>query len=78
LRFQAEDKFFMNSWNLKQAIFLEGTLEITMRLEQLIKAVQSSDLIPKVCPLNLGNIRVLSLEEPKCKELQDRMLELNT
>lgn len=29
MRFKAEDKFFMNNWNLKQVIFIEGTLEIT-------------------------------------------------
>jgi hypothetical protein len=59
MRFNADDKIFMNSWNLKQVIFLEGTLEITMRLEQLVKGVQSSDLVPKIYPINLGNVRVL-------------------
>ena len=29
MRFKAEDKFFMNNWNLKQVIFIEGNLEIT-------------------------------------------------
>jgi hypothetical protein len=39
LRFRASDKFFLNSWNLKQVIFLEGTLELATRLETLIKVV---------------------------------------
>ena len=77
LRFSAEDKMFMNSWNFKQVLFMEGTLEITMRLDQLIKLVHSSDLVPKVSPENLGNIRVLSESEPKCIELQDRMADYN-
>ena len=36
MRFKAPDKLFQNAWNFKQVIFMEGTLEITMRLEQLI------------------------------------------
>ena len=39
LRFQANDKTFLNSWNLKQVIFIEGTLELATRLETLIKVV---------------------------------------
>jgi hypothetical protein len=38
-RLQAPDKMFMNAWNLKQVIFVEGSLEITTRLEKLIKVV---------------------------------------
>ena len=66
MRFKAEDKFFLNSWNLKQSIFLEGTMEITMRLDQLIKVVRSSDLVPKISHDNLGNILVLAGGEEKC------------
>lgn len=64
MRFKAGDKIFQNAWNLKQVIFLEGTLEITMRLEQLIQVVQASDH-PKTLP-NLGNVRVLDESEPLC------------
>lgn len=75
LRFKAADKTFINSWNLKQVLFIEGTLEITMRLEAIIKVVQSSDLVPRISPTDLGNIRVLDQAEPKCRELQDLMMQ---
>lgn len=77
LRFRATDKFFLNTWNLKQVIFLEGTLELTTRLETLIKVVQSTDLVPRISPTNLGNIRVLDPTEPKCLELHDKMMKNN-
>ena len=64
MRFKAGDKVFQNAWNFKQVIFLEGTLEITMRLEQLIQVVQASDH-PKTLP-NLANVRVLEESEPLC------------
>jgi hypothetical protein len=38
-RLEGEDDVFMNCWNLKQVIFLEGSLEITMRLENLIQVI---------------------------------------
>lgn len=75
MRFKAADKTFINSWNLKQVLFIEGTLEITMRLEAIIKVVQSSDLVPRISPTDLGNIRVLDQAEPKCRELQDLMMQ---
>lgn len=60
---------FMNAWNIKQAIFIEGSLEITTRLEALIKAVQSTDMVPTISPFDLGKVRVLDVEDPKCIEL---------
>ena len=65
-RFNANHKTFMNSWNIKQVVFIEGSLEITTRLETLIKIVQSTDMVPHISPFDLGKIRVLDLEEPKC------------
>ena len=76
-RFKANDKMFMNSWNLKQVIFIEGTLELTTRLETLIKIVQSTDMVPRISPTNLGNVRVLDVTEPKCKELHNKFMENN-
>ena len=76
-RFVAEDKMFLNAWNMKQVIFIEGTLELTQRLETLIKVVQSTDLVPKISPMTLGNVRVLDINEPKCKELHAKMQENN-
>lgn len=43
-----EDKIFMNSWNLKQVIMLEGTLDITNTLAKIIEDIKSEDLIQKV------------------------------
>jgi hypothetical protein len=58
-RFKSDHKVFMNSWNIKQVVFIEGTLEITTRLETLIKIVQSTDLVPNISPFDLGKVRVL-------------------
>jgi hypothetical protein len=65
-RLSAPDKMFMNAWNLKQVIFVEGSLEITTRLEKLIKVVQSTDMVPTISPFDLGKVRVLDNEETKC------------
>ena len=54
MRFQGDNEVFQNCWNLKQVIFLEGSLEITMRLANLIEVVKRSDLVPKVFPTDLG------------------------
>ena len=77
MRFKAEDKAFMNNWNMKQVIFIEGTLEITMRLEGLIKVVHSSDLIPKISPEDLGKVRVLNESEPDCQALHNKLVDIN-
>jgi hypothetical protein len=66
-RFKAADKIFQNAWNFKQTIFMEGTLEITMRLENLLSVLVRSDLIPKVLT-KLGNIRVLDSNEKAAEE----------
>jgi len=76
-RLEANDKFFMNAWNLKQAIFIEGSLEITTRLETLIKVVQSTDLVPHISPFDLGKVRVLDSEEAKCLELHEKLMQNN-
>lgn len=76
-RFMDENKVLQNTWNLKQVIFLEGTLEITMRLEQLLQVIKNSDLVPKICATDLGLVRVLKEDEPQCKKMHDRFLELN-
>jgi hypothetical protein len=34
-------------------------------------------LVPDISPFDLGKIRVLDQEEQKCKELHERMLEMN-
>jgi hypothetical protein len=76
-RLQAPDKMFMNAWNLKQVIFVEGSLEITTRLEKLIKVVQSTDMVPTISPFDLGKVRVLDNEEPKCVQLHEKLMANN-
>jgi hypothetical protein len=76
-RFKSDYKTFMNSWNIKQVIFIEGSLDITTRLDTLIKIVQSTDLVPHISPTDLGKIRVLDLEDPKCVELHDKIMTIN-
>ncbi len=68
---------FMNAWNIKQVIFIEGSLEITTTLEALIKAVQSTDLVPTISPFDLGKVRVLDIEHPKCIELHEKVMSNN-
>ena len=77
LRFRALDKMFLNSWNLRQVVFLEGTLELATRLDTLIKVVQSTDMVPRISATDLGNVRVLDPTEAKCKELHDKMMKNN-
>ena len=73
-RLSAPDKMFMNAWNLKQVIFVEGSLEITTRLEKLIKVVQSTDMVPTISPFDLGKVRVLDNEETKCIQLHEKLM----
>ena len=43
-----EDKMYMNAWNLKQVIVIEGQMPITVRLQQIFNSIKASDMIPKV------------------------------
>lgn len=41
-----EKRMFMNMWNLKQVVVVEGTLPITELLEDIVAEVKKSELIP--------------------------------
>jgi hypothetical protein len=58
-------------------IFIEGTIELTTRLETLIKVDQSTEMDPRISPANLGNVRVLDYKDQKCIELHDSMMKNN-
>jgi hypothetical protein len=43
-----EENIFLNSWNIKQVILIEGELDISIRIRDLIESIKASDIIPKV------------------------------
>ena len=69
--FQATDKAFMNYWNLRQVIYLEGTLDLSMTLEFIFSKIQDLDIIPKFSLSGLGKLHILSIEDEQCKKWHD-------
>lgn len=55
---------FLNYWNLKQVIYVEGKLELTIDLAKLITNLKEKELIPKMSE-NLGGKILLTPEEIK-------------
>ncbi|TNV86912.1 hypothetical protein FGO68_gene10314 [Halteria grandinella] len=57
------ERAFLNSWNVKQIIYVEGNLQITTNIESIISDIKNSDIISKVQyqsnryeeEINLGN-----------------------
>ena len=43
-----EDKFFLNSWNNKQCILIQGELDINDTIEKMVDILRDTDIIPKV------------------------------
>ncbi len=80
-----DDKAFLNYWNLKQVFMVEGDIEVTQNLEQIISKIKASDIIPKVEEIRatelIGNeraIKVLSSKspDPEIREKLDEMHEI--
>jgi hypothetical protein len=38
----------LNSWNIKQVVLVEGELDISIRIRDLIESIKASDIITKV------------------------------
>ena len=56
-----EERVFMNSWNVKQVIVVEGTIPITQSMTDLVHKLKESDLIPKVVHLTENEVRDSSI-----------------
>ncbi|CDW76328.1 rna-dependent rna polymerase [Stylonychia lemnae] len=73
--FSDSDKQFLNYWNLKQVIYLEGKFDPSMSLDELCKKLQRLDQIPKLEFTQLDGVNVLQ-EEALFKE-HEKLLETN-
>ena len=73
---RSNEKQFMNYWNLRQVIFLEGKGDLVMNLDTLKEKLQVMDIIPKISVNGLGNIKLIEPEEynPIHEQLFERSL----
>lgn len=67
------DKEFLNYWNLRQVIFLEGQMDLTFDLNSLQDIIQRLEIIPKIETDNLGGVNVLyqEIDNEKYEEISD-------
>ena len=69
---KATDKQFLNYFNLAQAFFFEGTLDLTTDLTQLGQTISEIDDLVKVKTEQLG--RVCLLSDSEREEIQQQLL----